>query len=384
MSDSDENESYSRSTLASLSRLRSYEGSQVRVKRKGKSSKRALLKLVRADSSCDVEFRDGSSEKRVDFERITLPSQKSDESGDDYSTSSSEEGSTFSRGDIILCKLSEESTRWQKARIAKVRSQGRRFDVKIPDESRLFTKKHHYVLRKSIPRSRVLALDYGAVPEIEFRVGDRVRMVGKRKKYRGTVRKAHDDGTYDVEVTKNGSKKTYRRVAQDTLSLHRGRQRGNGVISVDDALSGELQDMLRRHVSKMARRGVNCRQPFYDRDFNRNGIIDCEKFRRSIIELELPITERTLDLLTDSFSTPDLTSGGGVRYESFLRYIEAPKIKISSPKRRSKRVDSRRERVYPVARGAIRSGDGNTRRDSLIVEGCDRHTKPRLFVDLSS
>ena len=116
-----------RSTLASLSRLRSYEGSQVRVKRKGKSSKRALLKLVRADSSCDVEFRDGSSEKRVDFERITLPSQKSDESGDDYSTSSSseEERSTFSRGDLILCKLSEESTRWQRAQITKVRSHGR-------------------------------------------------------------------------------------------------------------------------------------------------------------------------------------------------------------------------------------------------------------------
>ena len=391
MSDSDDNESYSRSTLASLSHLRSYEGSQVRVKNKGKSSKRGLLKLVCADSSCNVEYRDGSSE-RVDSERIVLPSQKSrkDKSSDEYSSSSSseEERSTLSRGDLILCKLSEESTHWTRAKISKIRSHGRRFDVKIPDESHLFTKKkRHYVLRKNIPRSRVLALEYGTVPEIEFRVGDRVKMVrnvGRRKKYRGTIRKSHDDGTYDVEVTKDGSKKMYRRVSQDVLSLHRGRQRGNEIINVEDALSGDLQDMLRRHVSKMARRGINCRQPFYDRDFNRNGIIDCEKFRRSIIELELPITERTLDLLTDSFSTPDLTSGGGVRYESFLHYIDAPKLRISSPMRMSKRIDTTRERVYPVARGAIRSGDGNTRTNGLIVDGCDRHTKPRLFVDLSS
>jgi len=391
-SDNEDDEETTRSTLASLSRLRSHEGCQIRVKlKKGKGKKRALLKMVRSDSSCDVEFRDGTTEKRVDVDRIVLASssrQHRDSSGEESSSEDEDEDTSkhFSRGDRILCKLSASSTHWTRANIYKIHSRGRCFDVKIPDESSLFTKKRHYVLRRNIPRSRILVSERRGL-ETEFQPGDHINIMRRgKKKYRGTIRKSREDGTYDVEIKKSDeSTKLCRRVLHENLSLRRRSSiKDEEVVISDDALSGDLQDRLRRHVAKLARRGVNCRQPFYDRDFNRNGIIDCDKFQRALCELQLPISERTLDLITDSFSSPDFTTGGGVQYESFLRYIDAPMLRIPSPKKKNHHSTSHlKKSVYPVARGALRRSNKATTTRSLIVEGCDRHTKPRLFVDLS-
>jgi chloramphenicol 3-O-phosphotransferase len=181
-------------------------GDKVEARFRGRSKwfKGTILKAHR-DGTFDVEYEDGDKETNVDAELIrSLEAPKKDEGSPDKGKG---KGTSLEVGDKVEARFRGRS-KWFKGTILKAHRDGT-FDVKYEDGDKETNVDAELIRSLEAPKKDEGSPDKGKGKGASLEVGDKVeaRFRGRSKWFKGTILKAHRDGTFDVEY-EDGDKET--------------------------------------------------------------------------------------------------------------------------------------------------------------------------------
>jgi chloramphenicol 3-O-phosphotransferase len=184
-------------------------GDKVEARFRGRSKwfKGTILKAHR-DGTFDVEYEDGDKETNVDAELIrSLEAPKKEAEEAKGSDKGKGKGASLEVGDKVEARFRGRS-KWFKGTILKAHRDGT-FDVEYEDGDKETNVDAELIRSLEAPKKDEGSPDKGKGKGASLEVGDKVeaRFRGRSKWFKGTILKAHRDGTFDVEY-EDGDKET--------------------------------------------------------------------------------------------------------------------------------------------------------------------------------
>jgi translation initiation factor IF-1 len=181
-------------------------GDKVEARFRGRSKWfKGTIRKAHRDGTFDVEYEDGDKETNVDAELIrSLEAPKKDEGSPDKGKG---KGASLEVGDKVEARFRGRS-KWFKGTILKAHRDGT-FDVEYEDGDKETNVDAELIRSLEAPKKDEGSPDKGKGKGASLEVGDKVeaRFRGRSKWFKGTILKAHRDGTFDVEY-EDGDKET--------------------------------------------------------------------------------------------------------------------------------------------------------------------------------